>query len=67
MWTLVATSVNSELGETVETYGIRRGETIINDISLCKQEISEFVDLLNRLDASEIHAYELVENFLGRY
>lgn len=51
----------------VETYGIRRGETIINDISLCKQEISEFVDLLNRLDASEIHAYELVENFLGRY
>lgn len=67
MWTLVATSVNSELGEMVETYGIRRGETIINDISLCKQEISEFVDLLNRLDASEIHAYELVENFLGRY
>lgn len=67
LWTLVATSVISELGETVETYGISCGETTIGDISLCKQEISEFVDLLNRLDASEIHAYELVENFLGRY
>lgn len=67
MWTLVATSVISELGEMVDTYGISCGETMISDISLCKQEISEFVDLLNRLDASEIHAYELVENFLGRY
>lgn len=67
MWTLTAASVTSELGETVETYGIRCGDTIINDISLCKKEILDFVELLNRLGASEVHACELVEDFLGKY
>lgn len=59
--------MTSELGETVETYGIRCGETVINDISLCKEEILHFVEQLNLLDASEIHAYDLVEDFLGKY
>lgn len=59
--------MTSESGESVETYGISRGKTVINDISLNKQEMIEFVELLNRLDASELHADELVEDFLGRY
>lgn len=67
MWTLVSTCVTSETGESVETYGISCGTTVIKDISVCKQEITEFVELLNRLDASEIHACDLVEDFLGRY
>lgn len=67
MWRLVATDVTSELGETYITYGICRGATIIRDISIRKQDILDFVDMLNRLDASEVHAYDLVEDFLGRY
>lgn len=67
MWTLTATRVTSELGETVETYGIRCGGTVINDISLRKEEILDFVELLNRLGASEVHARDLVEDFLGKY
>lgn len=67
MWTLNATYVLSELGEEVETYGISKNSTVISDISLCKQDILDFADLLNRLNASEVHAYDLVEDFLGRY
>lgn len=67
MWTLTATAVTSELGEKVETYGICCGNTAINDISLCKEEILDFVELLNRLGASEVHACDLVEDFLGKY
>lgn len=56
-----------ENGREVETYGIRIGHTVIDDISLDKNEIAEFVLQLNRLGAEEIHAFELVEDFLGRY
>ncbi len=61
MWTL--TSCNTD---GTKSYGIQKGETTINDISVNRAEIEEFVELLNRCDASEIHAYELVEDFLGK-
>lgn len=66
MWQLTTARVRSESGEMFESYGIKINSTVIDDISFDKQEIEEFVELLNRLDASEVHAYELVENFLGR-
>ena len=53
-------------GETARSYGIGSENTEIIDISTHKEEIQEFVGLLNRLGASEVHAYELVEDFLGR-
>lgn len=58
--------VQSESGEMFETYGVRINSTVIDDISLDKEEIQEFVELLNRLDASELHACDLIEDFLGR-
>ncbi len=66
MWKIVSTRIATENGKEVETYGIRRGGTVVNDVSICKSEIQEFVELLNRLDASEIHARDLVEDFLGK-
>ena len=66
MWHLTTVRVQSECGMSFESYGVRKNSTIINDISLDKAKTEEFVDLLNRLDASEIHAYDLVEDFLGR-
>lgn len=65
MWRIVETKVFVE-GETTRSYGIGSENTEISDISVCKNEIEEFVSLLNRLCASEVHAYELVEDFLGR-
>ena len=66
MWKMITMLITTESGQEVETYGISRGSTIIADISPCKSEIQEFVELLNRLDASEIHAFDLVEDFLGK-
>lgn len=66
VWHLTTIRTTADNGSEIETYGIRVGGTVINDISLDKNEITEFVRRLNRLGASEIHAYELVEDFLGR-
>lgn len=66
MWKIISTQIATESGKEVETYGICRGGTVVTDVSLCKSEIQEFVELLNRLDASEIHARDLVEDFLGK-
>lgn len=67
MWKMISTRIQTESGNEVETYGISCGSTVVADVSLCKSEIQDFVELLNRLDASEIHARDLVEDFLGKY
>lgn len=66
MWQITTIRTTAESGEEIDTYGIQIGSTVINDISTDKQDIENFVRQLNRLGASEIHAYELVEDFLGR-
>lgn len=66
MWQVIYNTNVTEDGKTFETYGLKCNSTVIRDITLNKQEITEFAEQLNRLGASEIHAYELVENFLGR-
>ncbi len=66
MWDLTQSSVVAENGSTHETYGISKGSTVIRDISLNKKEILDLVKLLNKLDVSEIHARDVVEDFLGR-
>lgn len=66
MWQMTTARVRSESGEVLESYGIKINSTVIDDISLDKEETEKFVELLNRLDASELHAYDLVEDFLGR-
>ncbi|MBD5112188.1 MAG: hypothetical protein HDT42_06575 [Ruminococcaceae bacterium] len=66
MWQMTTARVRSESGEVFESYGIKINSTVIDDISLDKEETEKFVELLNRLDASELHAYDLVEDFLGR-
>ena len=66
LWFLTFIPLAAESGEIIETYGIRCGSTAIDDVCLRKPDIEDFVEKLNRFDASEIHAYDLVENFLGR-
>ncbi len=66
VWQITTIRTAAENGEEYETYGIRTGETVINDISPNRHKIEEFIRQLNSLGASEIHAYELVEDFLGR-
>ncbi len=66
LWNLTQSSVASENGDKHETYGISKGDTVIEDISLNKQELRALVELLNKLDVSEVHARDIVEDFLGR-
>lgn len=66
MWELTTVRTTADNGNEIETYGIRINDTVINDISTSKNEILDFVRRLNRLGASEVHAYDLVEDFLGR-
>lgn len=66
VWEITTTVAAAENGEELVTYGIRLNATVINDLSPDRHETEEFVRLLNRLGASEIHAYELAEDFLGK-
>lgn len=66
MWKIIKSRTTAETGEELDTYGIAIADTVIRDISPNEQEITEFVQRLNSLGASEVHAYELVEDFLGR-
>lgn len=63
---MTTTRTAAENGEMITTYGVRIGTTAIDDISPNRHEIEDFIRRLNRLGASEIHAYELVEDFLGK-
>ncbi len=66
MWDITVSNVTTENGENYETYGIRRGDTVINDISLDKKDMDKLVEILNMFDVSEIHAYDIVEDFFGK-
>ncbi len=66
MWQIVFGTTVTDDGKQIETYGLKCNSTVIVDITTNKQDITEFAAQLNRLGASEIHAYELVENFLGK-
>ncbi len=66
MWNVTHSSVTAENGVKHDTYGISKGGTVIKDISLDKQKIRDLVELLNKLDVSEVHALDVVEDFLGR-
>ena len=65
MWSITEGAVCPE-GKQIISYGISCGSVAISDISTNKEEIRDFVALLNRTGASEIHAFELVEDFLGK-
>lgn len=65
MWSITKTTIISENGTEYETYGISKGRTTINDITLNKDKIESLVRLLNELDLSEVHASDVVEDFMA--
>jgi len=67
LWNVTQSSIASENADKHDTYGISKGDIVIRDISLNKEEGHDLVKLLNMLDVSEIHARDIVEDFLGSY
>lgn len=47
-------------------YGIRGDHTTVHDLSSIESEANAFANLLNRGEASEIHVYDLIEDWFGR-
>lgn len=65
MWEVTTTKITTEDGRIYNSFGIAKGSTVINDISLNLLKISDFISRLNVLEVSEIHAYEVIEDFFG--
>ena len=65
LWKINETEIEIE-GEKVRTFGISATAVEIKDLSTHRSEVEKFIELLNRLGASEIHAYDLAEDFLLR-
>jgi len=65
MWAIKETTTTLE-GGTYTCYGVSGNGCVIEDISPNRSEVAEFVDELNRYDASPAHIYELIENFLAK-
>ncbi len=65
MWKMTETQHSSEDGGTYTSYGVSSGECTVDDITPSHTEITEFLEALNRYEASPVHIYEIVENFLA--
>ncbi len=65
MWRIIEKEIDLN-GKSIKTYGIGAETIEINDISTHKSEVEKFVNLLNRLGASEMHAYDLADDFMER-
>ena len=64
MYTLSHSTVIDESGEKWDTYGIRYGENVINDISIDRIKIEKLIEVLNRQKLSPIHIYDVIEDFM---
>ena len=63
MWEIITTNTTIEQ-EQVTVYGVRRGSTVIDDITSNADSISAFVEMLNRSDVSECHISDIIEDML---
>ena len=62
MWKLTETEMTNEEGITYIAYGFICGETTITDFSSVKDEALRFIELLNRLEVSPLHIYDIIED-----
>ena len=65
MFMLIETKVTIE-DVTVNTYGIKRNNLRIEDISTNKAEICKIISLLNKAgDVADCHLMDIIEDFIG--
>lgn len=65
MWTITAKQYTSDDGESYTGFGVESGECCVDDITPDREAIGQFVDAPNKYEASPVHIYELVENYLA--
>lgn len=65
MWTITEQQYTNEDGESYTGYGVEFGKCLVEDITPSRTAIQQFADALNRFDASPVHIYEIIENYLA--
>ena len=65
MWTITEKQYINEDGISYTGYGVTSGDCSIEDLTPSLSAINRFVEMLNRYEASQVHIYELAENFLA--
>ncbi len=65
MWTITEKQYTSDDGESYTGYGVAFGKCSVEDITPSRAAIIRFVEALNKYEASPVHIYELIENFLA--
>lgn len=65
MWTITENQFTNEEGESYTGYGIASGDCLVEDITSNLTSITRLADDLNRNEASPLHIYEIIENFLA--
>ena len=65
MWTITEKQYTNEDGESYTGYGVEFGKCLVEDITPSRTAIQQFADALNRFDASPVHIYEIIENYLA--
>ena len=65
MWVIFVQERVTEEQVRYTAYGVRRGGCEIADICTDRSGIEELAGLMNRYDASEINAADIVEDFIA--
>lgn len=65
MWKITEKKMVSEDGEDYTGYGVACEECSVEDITSERAAISKLTDDLNRYEASPLHIWDIVENFLA--
>lgn len=65
MWEIISEARTTEDGVDYTAYGIRKQDFSLADVSADREEAERLIELLNKYDASPIHAADIVEDFLA--
>lgn len=65
MWKIIEKELVTEDGEGYTGYGVECGECSVDDITSEQTVIEKLADELNRYEASPLHIWDIVENFLA--
>lgn len=63
MWSIIEERRSVD-GEDYTAYGIKSGNTTIRDICADRKNIVELAERMNKFNASEINALDIVEDFI---
>lgn len=62
MWHIITEQTTNEDNISYTAYGFRCGEYEVHDFTSLQDEAENFLTLLNRMEVSPMHIYEVIED-----